>query len=273
MNRNSRKIRAQETMSIIETGKYISNNKIEVDIENKIQQSKLETKVYSSQVLAEMKQVNSDTNFVTKIEIENEDVVSCIHRLTKINDKVMCLNFASGYNAGGGFQNGALAQEESLAISSNLYETQINTTGFYDLHRKMKSYFYSDTIIYSPNVQFFRDGKGKLLDQPSSCNIITSAAVNKGVVLERQPHLAQTVEKEMEKRIHNVLAVAKANHNDTLILGAWGCGVFKNDPMEIAKLFKKQLDNNFKNEFKHVVFAIYARNDRFINAFKLVFDL
>lgn len=273
MNRNNRKIRAQETMSIIENGKYISSNNIEVDITNEMLRSKLETKVYSSQILADMKVSNTETDFVTKIEIEHEDVVSCIHRLTQKNDKVMCLNFASAYNAGGGFQKGALAQEESLAISSNLYDTQINTTGFYDLHRKIKSYFYSDTIIYSPNVQFFRDGKGVLLDKPSSCNVITSAAVNKGVVLDRQPNLVHTVNKEMEKRIQNVLAVAKANNNDTLILGAWGCGVFKNDPLEIAQLFKKQLNKEFKNEFKHIVFAIYARDDKFINAFKLVFNL
>lgn len=273
INRENRKIIAQETLKILDKGTYKSTNGMEVNITSEINYATENTKLYDTKTLDKLPRTTDDTSFETKIEVVHEDVVSCIHRVSKLSKHVMCLNFASAKNAGGGFINGAIAQEEALAIASNLYKTQIETDGFYNLHRSMKSCVYTDTMIYSPNVVFFRDTNLDLVENPSKCTIITSAAVNAGIVLQREKISGNKITDLMHKRIEKVLALAKYKKNDTLILGAWGCGVFRNDPLEIAKLFKKLLDNEYKNQFKHIVFAVFSRNTKFINAFKEVFKI
>jgi len=76
----------------------------------------------------------------------------------------------------------------------------------------------------------------------------------------------------MEVRIEKMLSLSLVEKHETLILGAWGCGVFNNNPKDIANLFHKHLNGKFKNQFKEVVFAIYAKNEKFIEAFKNVFE-
>ena len=56
--------------------------------------------------------------------------------------------FASAKNPGGGFGNGAQAQEESLAASSALYACQQAAGQFCTFHRHQQDPRYSDRIIY-----------------------------------------------------------------------------------------------------------------------------
>jgi len=47
------------------------------------------------------------------------------------------------------------------------------------------------------------------------------------------------------------------NGHDSLVLGAWGCGVFKQRPVQIASMFLQILDEpEFKNKFKDIRFAV-----------------
>jgi uncharacterized protein (TIGR02452 family) len=77
----------------------------------------------------------------------------------------------------------------------------------------------------------------------------------------------------MEQRIAKVLAVAALHDHDTLVLGAWGCGVFRNDSREIAELFKQALSGGFHGVFSQVVFAIldWSNDARFIGPFYSAF--
>lgn len=142
MNREERKIIAQETLSIIENGKYTIDQ--DIVIEKEIQFAIDNTVFYDVNDLDDILNAPKNKGFETKIEVIHEDSVSCIHRLAKETENVGCLNFASAKNAGGGFLNGAIAQEESLAISSALYAWQQNANAYYDKHRAMKSCIYSD---------------------------------------------------------------------------------------------------------------------------------
>lgn len=180
----------------------------------------------------------------------------------------MCLNFASAKNPGGGFINGAEAQEESLARTSALYETQLQAQDYYKIHRAMESCFYTDMMIYSPKVPVFRKDKGELLPKPVLCNFITSPAVNAGVVKRQEPERAYEIFGAMDVRTDKMLALSLKQGNETLILGAWGCGVFKNDPQEIADLFKKYLHGKYKNKFKRVVFAILTKKKELLEVFE-----
>lgn len=274
MNREKRKVLAQETLDITNKGYYEVNGVI-INIQNELEYSKHNTKVYTSEKLEKnISKINLAHSYSTSFEVVDEDVVTCIQRVSnKENDEVMCLNFASAKNAGGGFLNGSIAQEESLAFSSNLYECQIHTKGYYDLHRNMKSCVYSDTMIYSPKVTFFRNHDGSLNTNPTFCNIITSAAVNKGVVINREQLNSDEINEIMLRRIDKLLSLASYQNNKVLILGAWGCGVFKNEPIDIAHMFSMLLKNKYEGVFKRVVFAIYSKNKNFIKAFDKEFSL
>lgn len=266
-------MKAQETLSIIERGTYINKNDDCVNVKNVIEDARNRSVYFSSESLEELiHELEFRKEYNTKIEVVHEDSISCVLRLARENETdVMCLNFASAKNPGGGFLNGALAQEESLAVSSSLYDCQMNAFEFYETHRNMKSCIYTDGMIYSPNVPVFRNNKGELLDTFVPVDFITSAAVNTGVVVRREPEKATLIQAIMEKRIEKMLSLCIKHNNKTLVLGAWGCGVFQNDPEVIAQLFFEQLNGKFKNKFKRVVFAIYSRNEKFIKAFEKVF--
>jgi uncharacterized protein (TIGR02452 family) len=271
MKKSTRKLKAIETLDIHKVGHYLFDEKT-VNIKEAHTASVENATYYSSDALAEtLETINLENTVKTQYEVTHETSLSAILRLQD-EENVMCLNFASAKNPGGGFLNGALAQEESLAIASSLYASQMDNFEFYETHRNMKSCVYTDSMIYSPNVPFFRNDKGELLENSVLCSVITAAAVNYGVVKRREASKAKRIATIMRLRIEKMLALALLHKNDTLILGAWGCGVFQNDPVLIAQLFKEALETTFKHQFKKVVFAIYSRNEKFITAFQEQFE-
>jgi uncharacterized protein (TIGR02452 family) len=274
MNRAQRKITAHQTLKIIENGVYRNALGKEIHIGNEIKKAIQQTKQYSSEELEQLKSnLVLNTKHHTTFSVTHEDSISAVLRLTAEGKKnILCLNFASAKNPGGGFLNGSLAQEESLATSSALYASQQSVFSYYTKHREMKTGMYSDAMILSPNIPVFRNAEGTLLDKYVLCNFITSPAVNKGVIKNREPHLLDTVSTIMRKRIEKLLAICVAQQYETLILGAWGCGVFQNEPETIAQLFYEQLQGTFKNQFKEVVFAIYSKKGKSSNAFQEVFN-
>ena len=274
MNREARKIRAQETVNIIENGFYTDTEGKDINIKQEITDAIENTKYLKSNELEQLKDtIHTENNYETNFSVTHEDSISAILRLHNEGKKnIMCLNFASAKNPGGGFLNGSLAQEESLAVSSALHKCQMSVFDFYVMHRNMTSCIYTDAMIYSPNVPVFRNVLGDLLSNKVTCNFITSPAVNKGAVKNNEPRLVDTVNEVMDIRIEKMLALCVKEKQETLILGAWGCGVFQNEPKDIAGLFHKHLQGKFKNQFKNVVFAIYAKNEKFINAFNTVFN-
>jgi uncharacterized protein (TIGR02452 family) len=91
-------------------------------------------------------------------EVTGESSLEAARRLT---GPVAVLNFASARNPGGGFLNGAQAQEEALCRASALYTCLLQARGFYDHHRAHRDPFYTDRVIHSPAVPVFRDDKGR----------------------------------------------------------------------------------------------------------------
>src|SRR5262249_31953931 len=123
-----------------------------------------------------------------RIAVTPETTAQAGRRLVNEGAKrVVALNFASAKNPGGGFLGGAKAQEEDLARCSALYATHLTHRDYYDATRAPPPLLYTDHIIYSPDVPFFRDEKLDLLEEPFSLSIITAPAPNAGEVLRREP--------------------------------------------------------------------------------------
>lgn len=262
---------AKDTLDILAKKYYINEHNEKINIGNELEICKKETVLFTPEQLSEMKEFTMpESSFNTKIETWKCSSLKAILQLADEEDqeKIMCLNFASAKNPGGGFINGAEAQEESLARTSGLYESLLQAWDYYTIHRAMESCFYTDTMIYSPKVPVFRKDKGELLPKPVLCNFITSPAVNAGVVKRQEPERANEILDAMDLRMDKMLSLALHQGNEVLILGAWGCGVFKNDPNEIAGLFRKHLQGKYKNKFKRVVFAVLTKKEEMLKPFE-----
>jgi uncharacterized protein (TIGR02452 family) len=184
----------------------------------------------------------------------------------------LVLNFASAKSPGGGFLSGARAQEESLARASALYACIVNSP-MYGFHQGLHDAMYSSWMIYSPSVPVFRDDDGALLEEPWSCAFLTAPAPNAKVVLERSPDRADELCNVMKSRVRRALAIAALHHHRHLVLGAWGCGVFGNDPAFVAAKFREELDGAFRGAFDEVVFAVLDTSPerRFVRPFAELF--
>jgi len=189
------------------------------------------------------------------VEVTNESSLSASRRL---GGDAACLVFASARSPGGGFLNGAQAQEESIARVSALYACQVSVLPFYEFHREQQDLRYSDRVIYSPRVPVFRDEDGALLEEPYHVSFLTAAAPNLGAIMTSQPAAAGSVPEVLAARAGRVLAVAAAHGHRSLVLGAWGCGVFRNDPATVAQAFAGQLAQA-DGRFDRVVFAVLDR--------------
>lgn len=207
--------------------------------------------------------------YLTRIDVVNQTTLQAAKRGVAAGYRVAALNFASACNPGGGFLNGAQAQEESLARSSGLYACLVGSLPveqgppprtplwerFYGFHRLAHDPVYTSQVIHSPDVPVFRSEDGVLLRNPWKCSFLTCAAVNAAAARKRgctQRH----IRKLMRDRIDRVLSVAAAEKYDALVLGAWGCGVFGNDPADVADYFACALEGPFCGVFATVIFAV-----------------
>jgi uncharacterized protein (TIGR02452 family) len=201
----------------------------------------------------------------TRFTIANETTLAAAERMVVRNRyaKVLALNFASARNPGGGFLGGSQAQEESLARSSGLYRSLLTQPAYYEANRACDSALYTDHMIVSPDVPVFRDDTGALLDEPYFLSIVTAPAVNAGALLKNSPHLAPQILPTMKSRVEKLLALAAHLNYEHLLLGAWGCGVFRNEPESIGSLFASALlkDDRFRGRFRSVHFAVLDRTE------------
>ncbi|MFH9547985.1 TIGR02452 family protein [Streptomyces sp. NPDC017435] len=211
----------------------------------------------------------------TFVEVTGESSLEAARRLAR-SGPVAVLNFASARNPGGGYLNGAQAQEEALCRASALYTCLLEAREFYDHHRAHRDPFYTDRVIHSPAVPVFRDDRGRLLDEPYGAGFLTSAAPNAGVVLRTAPQRASEIPRALAVRAGRVLETAAAHGYRRLVLGAWGCGVFRNDPAQVAGAFRALLGlgGRFERTFDHVVFGVLDRTpgSAVLGAFRTAFD-
>jgi putative RNA 2'-phosphotransferase len=191
----------------------------------------------------------------TAVSVTGESSNEALVRLAT-RGHVGCLNFASAKNAGGGFLGGAQAQEEALARSSALYPCLLAAPSYYARNRAHRSPAYLDIAIYSPRVPFFRDDAGGWLDAPVLASVITCPAPNAGALVKYGTHGPDELRAIYRVRCTLVLEIARHFAIDTLVLGAWGAGVFKNDPVLVADVFAELLRGPFAGAFGEVVFAV-----------------
>lgn len=170
------------------------------------------------------------------------------------NPGAALLNFASYRHAGGGFITGAWAQEEAICHDSTLYNVLRRFERFYTENEKtLNRSLYTDRAIFTSGVIFERSGKS------AECAVITCAAPNLSAARSRGVTQDEN-EKVLEKRVDFVISIAEEQGCEAVVLGAWGCGVFGQDPKVVARLFKERLKSS---AIKRAVFAIPGQNNNY----------
>lgn len=232
---------------------------------DKIKDSINNTKIYGESFLLSADTTN--LSYPTEIIVEDLDSVSAVFKYTNKNSKTAVLNFSSYKNPGGGFLAGSKAQEECLCHESFLYNVLKEFQySFYNKNCLNKNKgLYTNKGMYSPNIYFTKD------DSIAECDVITCAAPNKTTAQKYQKVSDDENYGVLSSRVKFVLDIAALNQVDTLILGAYGCGVFGQDPYEVADLFKTFL-SKYHTCFKKVIFAIPNGKDKNLEAFQKVFN-
>lgn len=210
-----------------------------------------------------------------EISVTNESTLEAAERLA--HDNPCVLNFASAKHPGGGFLRGSIAQEESIARASALYHTLVIHPEYYEENKRSQKDnigLYLDYAIYSPDVPVIRRDNGDWLENPYTTSVLTSPAPNRTAIIddmkdtewesdEQRNRVTITTEKliaaTFAKRMIQALTIMAANNHRTIVLGAWGCGVFGNNPKLITQLFRLSLTS--MPYFDKVVFAIYDSPD------------
>jgi uncharacterized protein (TIGR02452 family) len=264
-NKNGKVKVARENLQIIEDEFYIKND-VKIDISGQLAECTYCTKYFDKV------EIDEKSNIDCKIEVTNETSTIAARRLmAEGKTNLVALNFANASNPGGGWLHGAQAQEEDLARQSALVASLKRKPQFYNNNVLSGNDYYTDGVIYSPFVPFFRDEKLELLDEPYYLSIITCPAPNLTMINMKEDLDQDKLEATLSNRIGTILQVAENMGHKNIILGAWGCGVFGNDSHLVSSLFKQHLKSR---NFDSVCFAVYdtRENTPLFNEFKLTFN-
>lgn len=171
------------------------------------------------------------------------------------------LNFASYKEPGGMFTQGSHAQEETLCHASFLYNVLSQHQDYYNWNKKhMHNGMYMNRALVSPNVIF--DQANCFAAGRREATVITCAAPNNRYCNE--PNINATALSERIGFVFNVAGdyIEKIYgckpKKATLVLGAFGCGVFKQDPGMVAYMFRSYIMDHYADMFTDVVFAILS---------------
>lgn len=274
--RQSRKQIAAQTVQIIRQGYYErEGRRIEIAaLQQRSEAGSFLLRPQDGERLLEQVRSSLSGRAQVKQRVTNEATVTAILSCAPEERQTLgVLNFASAKNPGGGFLGGAMAQEESLAASSGLYASLLLHEEYYTYNRARRTMMYSHHAIVSPDVVFFRDEQYRLLAEPVTATVLTMPAVNYGQVVVKGEDTEQA-ECVMKERMELVLAIFAKQGMRKLVLGAYGCGVFRNDPAKVAGWWRELLeDKGYGALFDEVIYAVLdsSKNKACMRAFEQIF--
>lgn len=258
--RNMRAEVFKHTTFLVQQGYYINEKNQRINFPD-AQGMVSNTQFYHSPHLAHhIPTINGETI----VKVENIDCLLVAEKLLAEGYHPAVVNIASRRNPGGGVLTGAGAQEENLFRRSNLFQSLYQFAPFADIYglRKSKYQYPLDRNfggIYTPYATIFRgteqDGY-PLLYEPYRMSFIAVAGINRPA-LESPERIASELVEAVKNKIRTIFRIGLLHGHDSLILGALGCGAFRNPPSHIARLFHEVMEEpEFKNKFRLLLFAI-----------------
>ena len=269
----------EETLQILDAGHYEVNGK---EVKLRLSKERME----ASHVLLPVDVQDICGRELTRAAIPGQCRIGCVKQdsyvtaIEMMKDRqnaegqskpVLVLNFANPVNIGGGVYKGAKAQEEDLCRRSSLLrslETQYSLR-YYSYNRKLHTHMGSEAMIFSPEVEIFRDEHGGLMDETVIVAVLTCAAPMISYGLEGMSE--REYQRMFYNRIVSVLKCATYFGYEDLVLGAWGCGAFGNDAAVVSDMFHNALTEQIQNGgqikdlFCRIIFAIRTRGEESYN--------
>lgn len=248
----------RETMKAAEDGCYFVEER-EVKIPVSFEQIK-EVTLYAPEQVAQLSEQDTPGNEPTRITLRNQDTLEAafeLHQRRKETEKpVLILNFANPHRPGGGIRSRPGTQEEHLCVKTTVLcslETE-EAWPFYQTNLDCGTHAQTDTILFSPNTMVIRNPDLSLREDPFPVAVMTvSAPIASRMEASELPDL----ENILNRRIHGMLRAAAAEGYTRLVLGAWGCGNFGNDPELVARLFH----DNLTGIFEEVTMAVFDNSE------------
>lgn len=222
-----------------------------------------------------------EDKYAGKVVVSGKRTIEASELYAKQGKKVCVLNFASATNPGGGVVHGSSAQEEAICRCSTLYpclDIEKMWDEFYVPHREADNPLYNDDCIYTPGVKVFKSDTNfpEILQESEwwDVDVVTCAApnlrdipsnvMNPGAGNRRAEISFDDLKTLISKRIKRVFDVAVINGSEVLILGAWGCGAFRNPPQLVAEVFAEYTEKYRKN-FEVIEYAVFHTERERVN--------
>ncbi len=205
----------------------------------------------------------------TTVCILKTDSISAGKQLLDAGYRPVVLNFANRHHAGGGALKGSHAQEESLFRQTDLFRSLYQFTPVatsYGVEQNRRQYPMDRNFggIYTPFATVFRgrDSEGNpFLSHPFKLSFIAVAALDLRWKADTGKAMLSPQDAAVIKnKMRTILRIGILHGHDSIVLGAFGCGAFKNPPHHIARLFKEVInESEFKNKYKMIVFPIIEK--------------
>lgn len=259
----------RETMKAAEDGCYFVEER-EVKLPFGFERIK-EVTLYTPQKVAQLPKPEASGRESVRVTLRNQDTLEAafeLHRRRKETEKpVLILNFANPHRPGGGIRSRPGTQEEHLCVKTTLLcslETE-EAWPFYRTNLDCGTQAQTDTVLFSPNTVVIRNPDLSLREDPFPVAVMTVSAP---IASRMEPEELPDLESILRGRIHGMLRAAAAEGYTRLVLGAWGCGNFGNDPETVARLFREAITDCFtditmavfdpsEDQFRYACFEAY----------------
>ena len=251
----------REEMSLV-AKKHVIKKENELGVE--IRNSAKASTVFNGQADA-IAALNSSVR-TTPCEVILMDADSVTAAFAAGRGRTCILNFASYKHPGGGFLHGMMAQEEALCHVSNLFNIlRMFDNVYYGANRaELNRGLYKHRALYTPSVIF--DSVG---GRTAAFDVLTCAAPNWSAAGRYGRVTREENDAVMHERIAFMLSSMANGNPDTIVLGAWGCGVFKQDPIKVATSMRYWLEK--LNVGTRIILAIPGATSKNYKAFESVF--
>lgn len=258
-----KELRAKEyrnTVEVVNQGFYVTESGKRYDFPDDSDMMR-NTVFYEQEICLDDKPQGTEP---TIVEVRNTDCLYAAVQLKEQGYNPAVLNMANRRNPGGGVTIGAGAQEETLFRRTNLFRSLYQFApyaGQYGIQRSRHQYPLDRNFggVYTPDAIYFRESEQQgyaLLDDPVSLSFITVAGMN-SPDLTADGMIADYHVGPIKNKIRTIFRMGLAHGHDSLVLGALGCGAFRNPPRHVARLFHEVMDEpEFKNKYRLIVFAI-----------------
>lgn len=258
----------QKTMDAIHQGYYFNSKNLKVSLSDGNTLHSQSAFVPATKTTAHVQR-----RFETHFKVINQDCLEMARDFTALGEKVALINFASPIEPGGGFSEGTSGQEEHICYRTELsgfMENQIdrftNDQGgcYFPLNTPSRS----GGLIHTPNVQVFRASQKegfRFLDHPFKIGVLTSPAPVRPPLKTTHSGIGFAKEEtrdDMYILIRTQLQAAYTNGYNSLVLGAFGCGAFRNPPEAVARIYHELFSSEFSGVFNYVGFAILDDSER-----------